>query len=1047
MWLTDLCIKRPVLTLMFYALVLVLGLRSLADIPIELFPEVEFPIVSVQTVFEGADPETVEEEVTKPLEDAISTVSGIESLKSVSQQNLSTVMVEFEVGTDLGRKVNDIRERVERAKGDLPTEAHSPSVVQFSFSAEPILFYGVTGPVPIEDLRRIVEEDIAEPLRQIDGVGDVAIVGGRNKELRIEASLPALAAHRMTFRQIEEAVQMNNLDASVGELVRLSSEQQVRVDGKIRSVQDFDRIPVFGPEGRSWPLSTFAQTLLGYERQSEIARMNGKEGVGVLLVKASKANTMRVVAAVKERMEALKRDLPPHVEVREMVNNSRPIAEALSDVQQAIGLGVLLATVIVYIFLYSLRGTLIVALAIPLSILFALIPMRFVGISINQMSMLGLALSVGSLVDDAIVVMENIFRHLQRGELPRVAALQGRGEIGAAAVAITFTNVVVYLPVAFMGGIIGMFFRDFGLTVTFSILASLIVSFTLTPSLAALMFRRGENLVPERGFFHRFDRTFNRAGGAYARLLALALRHRFGTICSAFLLLGVVAALFGPHLKGQFMPAIDQGRVGITVKMPEGTALAETHARIRRIEGAIAGFDEIASIYTTVGSVRGGFRGIGDRGGRYAQIVLGLKPKKTFLDLFLFRAEGLRELSDEDLIVRIRNRIAPIPAGDVRVVPIRGSGGGFGPPIEVILLGKDLDRLFAQAERVREMIAAIPGTVSPEVAFQKGEPEWTFVPDRAALEDRGMTVAYAADVLKTAVEGKIVSRFEENGEEYDVRLVGRDLQRASIRDLTALPLRYASSPSGRVGGGVVTVGDVGRFELTTTAPRIEREDKQRAITITSYLRPGVPEQQVQTGLQQTLGETPMPGIRVKWGGEAERRMESMGHLGSALKLSVVLIFILLASLYNHLLYPFIIMFSLPTAMAGVIVALVVTSTPMSIVTMIGIILLVGIVVNNAILLVDYTNTLRARGSAKDEALVESGRTRLRPILMTSFTLIFSLLPTALRIGPGAAFRAPMAITVIGGQVVSTLLTLLLVPCMYLVIDNTWEWLWKRAKRS
>lgn len=1044
MWLTELCIKRPVLTLMFYAAVLVLGLRSLGDIPVELFPEVEFPIVSVQTVFEGADPETVEEEVTKPLEDAISTVSGIESIRSVSQQNLSTVMVEFEVGTDLGRKVNDVRERVERAKSVLATEAKSPSVVQFSFATEPVLFYGVTGEMPLEDLRRVVEEEIAEPLRQVDGVGDVAIVGGRRKELRIETSMAELSAHRLTLREIEEAVKLNNLDAPVGELVRLSQEQQVRTAGKIRSVQDFDDLSVVHPDGRALPLSTLARTILGYERQSEIARMDGEEGVGVLLVKASKANTMRVAEGVRQKMALLKQDLPAHVTVHEMVDNSEPIAEALSDVQQAIGLGVLLATVVVYLFLYSLRGTLIVALAIPLSILFALIPMRFMGISINQLSMLGLALSVGSLVDDAIVVIENIFRHLQRGELPHVAALQGRAEIGAAAVAITFTNVVVYLPVAFMGGIIGMFFRDFGLTVTFSILASLIVSFTLTPSLAALLFRRGEEVVPVRGFFHRFDRAFDRAGGRYARLLAFSLRHRFGTIGSAFLFLAGVVVVFGPHLKGQFMPAIDQGRVGITVKMPEGTALGETHARVRRIEGAIAGLDEIASIYTTVGSLRGGFQGIGDKGGRYAQIVLRLKPKKTFLDLFLFRA-GLRELSDEELIEKIRGKIASIPAGDVRVVPIRGSGGGFGPPIEVILLGKDLDRLFAQAERVREIIEAIPGTVSPEVAFKKGEPEWSFLPDRLALEDFGMTVAYVADALRTAVEGKIVSRFEEKGEDYDIRVVGRGLSRASVAELASLPLGYGSGAPGA--GGVVTAGEVGRFEMRTTASRIEREDKQRAITITSYLRPGIPEQQVQAHLQRRLSKTPMPGIRVKWGGDAERRMESMGHLSSALKLSVVLIFILLASLYNHLLYPFIIMFSLPTAMAGVLISLVATSTPMSIVTMIGVILLVGIVVNNAILLVDYANTLRARGAPKVEALVESGRTRLRPILMTSFTLIFSLLPTALQIGPGAAFRAPMATAVIGGQVVSTLLTLLLIPCMYLVIDNSWAWIWTKVKRS
>jgi HAE1 family hydrophobic/amphiphilic exporter-1 len=661
---------------------------------------------------------------------------------------------------------------------------------------------------------------------------------------------------------------------------------------------------------------------------------------------------------------------------------------------------------------------------------------------------------VGVLVDDAIVVIENIYRHLSMGEEPMEAAYNGRTEIGLAAITITFVDVVVFLPIAFMGGVTGQFFRSFGLTVAVTVLFSLIVSFTLTPMLASRLYRRGEGVEEPRGFFKWFDDRLNALKRSYRRALAWSLRHRWlviltanGTLVAVFALVIGSAISGSPLLPFRFAPSQDQGLIQVSIELPPDAALEQTDRVAQRIEQAALSIPEVKYVSTRLGRLGSSFFGAGDTGPRFAAMQITLHEKKALLDSLMFwvkHDEQLRTRRDIEIAAELRQKVGEIPGAQITINTVSGfRGGGFGAPIQIALVGKDTETLLETATKVRNLIAQIPGIKDPDLSWSAGKPEMQVRVDREKATSLGISLAEIAAALRTAYEGDTSAKFREAGQEYDIRVRVRPDQRQRLSDLNDLVVGY-------VQGAPVYLRDVASVSLGEGPTKIERTDRQRRITVTANLLPGFTPGNMRQVIDAKLAEANAvpPGVRVSWFGENEVLAREGVYMAQALLLALILVYLLMVALFENWLYPFIIMFSQPQALVGALLALIIFRSELNIISMIGIIALVGIVGKNAILLVDYANTLRQRGIPRDEALLESGETRLRPILMTTLSLVLAMVPIALAVGRGSEFRAPLGIVLIGGLTVSTLLTLIVIPCTYTVMDDFTRWLgkliWRRG---
>ncbi|MDW8104869.1 MAG: efflux RND transporter permease subunit, partial [Armatimonadota bacterium] len=785
------------------------------------------------------------------------------------------------------------------------------------------------------------------------------------------------------------------------------------------------------------------------------------------------------------------------------------VIESLTDLRVALFLAIFLAVLVVYLFLHNLRGTFIVSLAIPTSIMSTFIVMYGFDFTLNTMTMLALSLAVGILVDDSIVVLENIFRHLTNGEEPEEAAYNGRSEIGLAAITITLVDVVVFVPIAFMGGITGQFFRSFGITVAAAVLFSLLVSFTLTPMLASRWFRAGEQVEARRGLFFYFDRFYHWLDVQYRRILERALRRRWlviaignGLLLSILLVIagslvgrnflpaaagvGVFTALFGflfwflallwrsqraplfragwgtfflalafflsgalgsfwgrPLLPFRFAPDQDQGLIQITVEMPAGTSLEATDRVLQRIEEVIWNTPsirkDVASVFTSVGSTTAGIFGTSGRGAQYGEVQVVCADKEALGDRLVgwlpwVKQEYLRRRPSSEIADEIRQGIGTIPGAKIVVNAISGFRGGAGAPIQIELTGQDTALLARTADQIRQLLTGIEGVVDPDTSWKLGKPELQVRLDPDKVASVNMSVAQVAAVLRTYIEGNTDTKYREEGKEYDIRVQLRPDQRTDLNIVSDLVVGYFN-------GRPVRLSDVGQVEMTAGPTKIDRKNRQRLVTVTAYLRPGYSPGNMQLVINEALAKAnlPPPGVRLNWAGEIQIQQEEGAYLGQALLLAIVLVYMLMAALFESLLMPLTIMLSLPQAMIGALLALILTGSSLNIVSMIGIIMLMGLVTKNAILLVDYTNTLRSRGLPRLQALLEAGPTRLRPILMTTFAMVFGMLPVALAIGRGSEFRAPLGIAVIGGLLLSTLLTLVVIPCVYTVFDDMGNW--------
>ncbi|HEV8353876.1 MAG TPA: efflux RND transporter permease subunit [bacterium] len=1017
MSLSDLSIRRPVLVLMVIGALMVLGIISYTRLPVELFPNVQFPFVTVLTSYPGAGPEEVATLITRPIEEQVSSLTNVRRVSSSSAEGLSIVGIEFNLGTDIAVATADVRQRVDLVKGTFPRDAHDPTVQKFDFSTQPVMLLGVGGPLSGFELRKLADDVIKPVLERVDGVAAVNVSGGRQREIRVEVEQDRLRAFGLSVLQVEDALRRENLNIPGGTLRQGQQEMLVRVVGQFRTPDQIADVRVmrFGaPPVRLGDVATIRDTLKEPDR---LTRLNGQESVGLAIQKQADANTVAVADGVRAAVAQLQPALPPGVRTQIAQDTSLFIKDSVADVQSNLILGSILATVVVFLFLHNVRSTGIIALALPISIIATYIPMYFFGFSLNILTLLALAIAIGLMTDNAIVVNENITRHLAIEATPAEAARKGAKEIELAVMASNLANVAVFLPIAFMGGLVGQFFRQFGLTVAFANLLSIVVGFTITPMLAARWLRRPNPATRGRldRVFAGWDRFYERLGAAYRRGLGWALFHRGVVMLIAFLLfLGSIGLVASPLIGKEFMPAGDLGQFQVDLSMPAGSSLAQTNRVTAMVERMLTDTPEVDSFFTLVGGAETGF-GFAESGTQRSQIFVNLVDRDK------------RTKSVDAVMAGLRERAVTVPAATVKF-GAQGVTSGTAP-IQIQLTGPDIAVLERLAAQIQGIVAATPGTTNVDTTLRTGKTEIQVLLDRARLAEFGLTTADVGAQLRTDIAGSPVTRYRVGGTEYDITLQARTADRDTLRKLGDLHV-------GSAGGTAIRLSDVATLQMRRGPVTIDRLNRQRLVTVISGLTDR-PLGSVVADVQVKLKNVAVPaGYTLTFGGETEFQQDAFSDMFFALALGTLLVYMTIAAQFESVLSPLAIMFSVPLASVGVFVMLLLTRTTVNIMSLLGIVMLAGIVVNNAILLIEFTQQLRGQGLPRREALLRAGQTRLRPILMTALVSIMGGLPVALGIGTsGAEWRRSLGIAVLGGLTTSTFLTLFVIPVVYTLLED------------
>ncbi|MDW8353761.1 MAG: efflux RND transporter permease subunit [Bryobacterales bacterium] len=1013
MFLSDLSIKQPVFATMIAVSLVTLGLYSYRELSIDQFPDVEIPVLTIQTLYPGAAPETVEREVTKRIEEAVNTIPGVRHISSTSTEGLSAIVVEFHLGTSIHTAQQDAQAKINALRAEFPRDVEEPVIQRIDFNAMPVVSVAVeSSSLDLKTLTSLAEKVIKRRLENIPGVGQVNLIGQARREIQIFVDRDKLKALGLTYAEVAAALQRENLDVPAGKLEQGAREPLVRVAGKFRSVEEFRDLIVAVRNGRPVLLPEVARVVDGIEERRSAALINGREALAFDIVKQSGANTVEVADGVAAAIEKINAELPPHVRLRMVVDRSQFIRESIHDVQLTLLIGGALTVFIVFLFLNSWRSTVITGLALPVSVISAFIAMKAFGFTLNILTLMGLSLAIGLLIDDAIVVRENIVRHMQEGTDHYTAARRATDEIGLAVMATTFTIVAVFVPVAFMGGIIGRFFYQFGITVACAVLVSLYVSFTLDPMLSARWYDpAADPNVPRRGLgrvLERFNAQVDRLREVVAAALAWSLRHRWAVLAIGFVAVVASFAIFG-KLGAAFIPDADPGQFQVSYRARPGISLEASSELARQLDQEIRKHPGVEYTYATVG-------GAGGRPIHEGSLFVKLKER------------SLRPHFTE-IMAETRDRLQRLRSVRISVGQVEESAAQA-KPIQVSVRGTDLAALKPFSERLLREIERIPGAADVDTSEEDPRPEVRILVDRKAAADLGLDLGAIASTVRGLVNGEVVSQFEDaDGDSYDVRLRVDPSQRTRERDLLDLDL---PAHNGRV---LVPLAQVASVAPAAAPSNIRRRDLLREIRISANTE-GRSLGEVIDDIKARAATLQMPpGVSVDFTGESEDMVESFGYVFQSLALAVVLIYAILASQFRSFLQPLAIMLSLPLSLIGVAGMLYLVGDTLNIMSLIGLILLMGLVTKNAILMVDFTNVLRRRGMERTEALIQAARVRLRPILMTTLAMIFGMLPLAFELGAGAEFRAPMARAVIGGLITSTLLTLVVVPVVYTYLDD------------
>lgn len=1017
MWLSDLSIKRPVFITMVICALVVIGGISYVRMGLDLFPDISVPIVSITTAYPGAGPEEIENLVTKPLEEAVSSLNGVDKLRSTSVEGLSTIIIEFKLETPAARAADDVRERVAVTKGRLPKDVYDPIVRRFDPGAIPILTLAITdrrGTLSPAQLRELVDDTIKPRIERVSGVAEVSVTGGPTREIQVDLRLNDLQARNLSVQQIMAAISSENLNLPGGRLDEGKQEPLLRTTGEFKSISEIGKVTVANVGGVPIHVNDIATVTDGFKEVRSFSRVDGNDSVTITVQKQSKTNTVSVADAVKSEIKRIESDYP-NVDAVIVTDASTFIRDTRDDVIVTLLLGGLFASLVVLFFFHDLRNTLVTVVGLPVIIVGAFAAMFFMGFSQNMITLMALSLSIGMLIDDAIVVRENIFRHMERGAHPMKAASEGTAEIAQAVMATTFTIVAVFLPVAFTTGIVGLIFREFGLTVAVAVLISLFEAFTLAPLLSAYFFKPITEESHQRGrlsaFLKRWEVLYSGLSKGYRYLLPLALKHRLLVVLiGAAAFAGALAIL--PLLGQSFQPEVDEGVFNINIELPPGAALRETDGVAQYVEGALLEQPGAAHVFARVGSDQGS--------GETASLKVELK-----------RRGHTREFQDA-----IRAQFAAYPGAKITVLGLSSMGGEqrsvlMASPIQVNVRGSNMDDLERVSQGIMDRMSGMPELFNIDRSLRPGKPELTVSIDRAKAADLGLSATQIATTLRVLVNGETASKFRTGDKEYDITVRLRKQDRDKIQDILSLTVPSAKA-------GAVPLRSMTRLKETSGPVQIDRGQRERQVVIGAFQSGSLGD--AVNKIKRELADLPLPpGVSLHYTGETEYMEQAFSSLGLAMALAVVFIYMVLASQFGSFVHPFTIMMALPLSVIGALAALLATGKHLDIVSMIGLILLMGLVTKNSILLVDFTIRLRHEGMTREEALLTAGPIRLRPILMTTLAMILGMVPIALGLGAGGEFRSPMGIAVIGGLITSTALTLLVVPVVYTLVDDITRW--------
>jgi HAE1 family hydrophobic/amphiphilic exporter-1 len=1009
MKIADTSIHRPVFAVMVVGALVVTGLVSIPRLATDLFPRIEFPIVTVTTVLKGASPETVEREVTEVLEDSINTIEGIETMRSASSESLSLISVEFKLDYDVHEKAQEVRDKVSAARGDLPADAEPPVIDRIDPDATPVVAVLVSGPQSIRALTELADKRIRRRIERVPGVGSITLVGGRKREIRIWLDPVALAGWQLAIDDVIGAIQREHREIPGGRIETNKREFVIKTQGKLAAAEQFGELVLAERGGRRIHLSEVALVEDGMAEERTIARLNGRRGVALLVRRQSGENAVRVVDAVRDTLDEVRPSLPPGVELIEAQDLSRFIRSSIHDVAVDLAWGALLAVVVVLAFLRSGRSTMIAALAIPSSLIATFTFFYFFGFTVNLITMMALSLSIGMLIDDAIVVLENIYRHMERGEEAAAAASSATHEIGLAVVATTLSICAVFVPIAFMSGMVGRFFHEFGLVVTCAVLSSLLVALTITPMLCSRYLR----LQSRHGVvWQGLERAFASLEATYRRLLGWALQHRPTVLAVAVLsLLGAAALARG--IPFDFIVSSDRSECNVWFKMPLGSPVARTLEALREAEQALRAHPQVRTLFSTVGG------GVQQRVNE-ATIYVELVHKSQ-------RREGQLEIMRD-----IRKRIGALDVGmtefSVEEVPWVSMPGLRGYDFTVSLRGPEIGTLVRYSRALADQMRAAGGFTDVTSSYESGKPEINLDIDRERAAEVGIPTAHVGQTVLALFSDYEVASFEEGGERYDVRT---QVLPEFRDDPLALNLVQVRAPS----GALVNLGDLVVPRLTEGPAEIDRENRARAVRMLANLDGKAMGPALEEVRRFAEGLGVGGAYELAATGRTERLEETVDAMALSFGLGLIAIYMILASQFNSFLHPFTIMLAAPLSFVGAFAALGLLGYRLDMMGQIGFLMLMGLVMKNGILLVDYTNTLRGRGLGLREAVLEAGPVRLRPVLMTTSAMVFGMMPVAFGGGDGAEWRSPMGVIAIGGLLTSTLLTLVVVPVVYTLLDD------------
>ncbi len=1130
MWLTNTSIRRPIFIIMFVLALVVMGLISRNKMPKELNPNVDIPYITIITTYGGAGPSEIETLVSEPIEKGVTSIGNLKNVTSTSQTGISTVGLEFEMGTDLEAAAADVRDKVSIVKASLPKDANEPKVMKVDISSEPVMTIGLEGSLSPKEMRILADDVVSDRLAKVGGVASVNVSGGEEREIAVSVDKHRLDAYGLSISSVVDAINNANDNIPAGSIKEGARDYSIRTVGEFVNAKEIQECPITLSDKSVIKVGDVAKVRDTVVEPTRIVRLNGKTSVVFSIQKQSGANTVAIADGIKRELKLLQPMLPAGVKPIIANDQSVQVKTALEAVNSSLIEGILLVVLIVFLFLHTVRATFIVGLAIPTSLLATYLPTGAMGFTQNTMFLMALSLVVGILVDDSIVVLENIERHLRMREEPSEAALNGRSEIGLAAITITMVDIVVFLPIAFMGGIIGQFFRQFGVTIAVATAFSLLMSFTLTPMLSSIWMKseqdkeRDEELIRMRkqagraslkdrldlsvGFiFNGLERQLSALDRAYKGVLEWALYNRFLTITIGIVSLLIVIIMVMPlpalssigSPKGvmvvvprlavaffclllllisfavnptgrkvatwiaatvvvisatiyfpfgfEFFPTSDQAQFSVTVRNPPGTSLQQTDKVVTQVAQIVMAIPEMKTVrykvsdakwfnpktwnashyeyntgycMATSGSSSQGMSGSGNSGGQYGYVFAKVVDKQR------------RKRSIQEIVDAVAQQTAHIAGAEMISVSISSGGGPGSTGITKEVQGQDMTSIIAEANRVADVMRKTPGTTNVDISYKPSTPERRIVVDKYRAAKLGMTVTQIAMAARTAIDGDNNVKLRESGTEYPIRVQYDLSERNKTSDVNNLIIATKN-------GAPIYLSDVAEIVYDLSPNKIERKNRQRVVTVNAGIASGYQMGNLTTAIDDGLSKvTTIPGTTVAAGGSSKMMQESVAAIAAALALAILLMYMLMGALFESFLTPFVIMFSLPLALVGALLALLLTGKPLGMTAMIGIIMLMGLVTKNAILLIDYTNTMMARGLNRHDAILEAGPTRLRPILMTTLAMIGGMLPTALALTQGSETRSPMAITVIGGLIVSTMLTLIVIPVVFTIVDDMWK---------